>query len=54
MPEYLPAQKVNNVQARRAVTEKAEQSSRLQGIRSISKPDLRSLIEWREEAKADW
>jgi UDP-glucose 4-epimerase len=51
-PEYLPARSVNNVQARRAATEKAE---RLLGFRATVdlESGLRSLIEWRKEAKAE-
>ena len=51
-PEYVPARKVNNVQARRAATEKAE---RLLGFKATVdlKSGLRSLIQWRKEAKAE-
>jgi UDP-glucose 4-epimerase len=52
MPEYLPARSVNNVQARRAVTEKAE---RLLGFKATVdlESGLRSLIDWRKETKAE-
>ncbi len=52
MPEYLPARSVNNVQARRAVTEKAE---RLLGFKASVdlESGLRSLIDWRKETKAE-
>jgi len=49
-PEYHEARKVNNVQARRAATEKAE---KLLGFKSRVdlETGLRSLIEWRDQAK---
>jgi UDP-glucose 4-epimerase len=52
LPEYLPARSVNNVQARRALTEKAE---RLLGFKAAVGLDtgLRYLIDWRKEAKGE-
>lgn len=49
-PEYLPARKVNNVQARRASTAKAE---RMLGFtaRVDLKAGLKSLLEWRNHAR---
>jgi UDP-glucose 4-epimerase len=51
-PEYREARKVNNVQARRAAVEKAAQQL---GFRAHVKLEdgLRSLLAWREEAKAE-
>jgi UDP-glucose 4-epimerase len=51
-PEYLQARKVNNVQARRAATEKAE---KMLGFRTSVdlESGLRALIRWREEAKSE-
>jgi UDP-glucose 4-epimerase len=51
-PEYREARKVNNVQARRAAVEKA---ARQLGFRAQVKLEdgLRSLLAWREEAKAE-
>jgi UDP-glucose 4-epimerase len=51
-PEYHPARTVNNVQSRRASTEKA---AKLLGFEtSVSLENgLRSLIEWRKEAKSE-
>jgi UDP-glucose 4-epimerase len=51
-PEYREARKVNNVQARRAAVDKA---ARLLGFRAQVKLEdgLRSLLAWREEAKAE-
>jgi UDP-glucose 4-epimerase len=51
-PEYREARKVNNVQARRAAVEKAAQQL---GFRAHIKLEdgLRSLLAWREEAKAE-
>jgi UDP-glucose 4-epimerase len=51
-PEYREARKVNNVQARRAAVEKAAQQL---GFRAQVKLEdgLRSLLAWREEAKAE-
>lgn len=51
-PQYREARKVNNVQARRAAVEKA---ARLLGFRAQVKLEdgLRSLLAWREEAKAE-
>jgi UDP-glucose 4-epimerase len=52
-PEYREARKVNNVQARRAAVDKA---ARLLGFRAQVKLEdgLRSLLAWREEAKAEF
>lgn len=49
-PEYHEARKVNNVQARRAATEKAE---KLLGFKARVdlETGLRSLIQWRDQAK---
>jgi UDP-glucose 4-epimerase len=51
-PEYVAARKVNNVQARRASTEKAE---RMLGF--TAKVDLesglRSLLQWRDRARLE-
>ncbi|MEP6754696.1 MAG: NAD-dependent epimerase/dehydratase family protein [Chthonomonadales bacterium] len=49
-PEYHEARRVNNVQARRAATEKAE---RLLGFKARIdlETGLRSLIQWRDQAK---
>ncbi len=49
-PEYHEARKVNNVQARRAATEKAE---KLLGFKTRVdlETGLRSLIQWRDQAK---
>lgn len=49
-PEYHEARKVNNVQARRAATEKAE---KLLGFKANVdlETGLRSLIQWRDQAK---
>jgi len=51
-PEYCEERKVNNVQARRAGTQKAENTL---GFRSNIdlETGLRMLIEWRREAKAE-
>jgi len=51
-PEFLPARTVNNVQSRRAATEKAE---RLLGFRTSVplEEGLRALIEWRKSAKTE-
>jgi UDP-glucose 4-epimerase len=51
-PEYHPARSVNNVQARRASTKKAEE---LLGFKTTVdlESGLRSLIEWRKEAKSE-
>jgi UDP-glucose 4-epimerase len=51
-PQYHEARKVNNVQARRAAVEKA---ARLLDFRAQVKLEdgLRSLLVWREEAKAE-
>jgi nucleoside-diphosphate-sugar epimerase len=51
-PEYREARKVNNVQARRAAVDKA---ARLLGFCAQVKLEdgLRSLLAWREEAKAE-
>jgi UDP-glucose 4-epimerase len=51
-PEYLPARKVNNVQARRAATDKAE---KMLGFRTSVDLEngLRALIHWREETKSE-
>jgi UDP-glucose 4-epimerase len=51
-PQYHEARKVNNVQARRAAVEKA---TRLLDFRAQVKLEdgLRSLLVWREEAKAE-
>ncbi len=51
-PEYLPARSVNNVQARRAVTEKAERLLNFKATVDLES-GLKSLIEWRKEAKAE-
>jgi UDP-glucose 4-epimerase len=51
-PEYREARKVNNVQARRAATEKAE---RMLGFKAgiDLETGLRSLIEWRNQVKSE-
>jgi UDP-glucose 4-epimerase len=51
-PEYHEARKVNNVQARRAATDKAE---KMLGFRAHVglEAGLQSLIRWRDQAKAE-
>jgi UDP-glucose 4-epimerase len=51
-PEYHDARKVNNVQARRATTEKAE---KLLGFtaRVDLESGLKSLIRWRDQTKSE-
>jgi UDP-glucose 4-epimerase len=51
-PEYHEARKVNNVQARRAATEKAE---RMLGFKAAIdlETGLRRLIQWRDQVKAE-
>jgi UDP-glucose 4-epimerase len=52
VPEYHPARSVNNVQARRASTQKAES---LLGFKAKIdlESGLRALVEWREEARSE-
>jgi UDP-glucose 4-epimerase len=51
-PEYHEARKVNNVQARRATTQKAE---KMLGFRAHVdlETGLKSLIQWREQNKSE-
>lgn len=49
-PEYHPARTVNNVQARRATTEKAERMLKFKASVDLE-AGLRSLIAWRREVK---
>jgi UDP-glucose 4-epimerase len=51
-PEYHEARKVNNVQARRATTEKAE---KMLGFRAHVdlETGLKSLIQWRDQTRSD-
>jgi UDP-glucose 4-epimerase len=51
-PEYHPARKVNNVQARLAATDKAE---KMLGFRAEIdlETGIKSLLEWRNEMKSD-
>jgi len=51
-PEYREARKVNNVQARRATTEKAEKMLGFKA-RVDLETGLKSLIQWRDQAKSE-
>ena len=51
-PEYFPARKVNNVQARRAAVGKAEKILSFKAKIDLE-TGLRALIQWRKEAKAE-
>ena len=49
-PEFHEARKVNNVQARRAATEKAEKMLKFRAGINLE-AGLRSLVEWRDQTK---
>ncbi len=51
-PEYMPARKVNNVQARRAAIEKAEKMLGFRGQIDLE-TGLKVLIKWRSATKAE-
>jgi UDP-glucose 4-epimerase len=51
-PEYHEARKVNNVQARRATTEKAERMLNFKASVDLE-TGLRQLIQWRNQVKAE-
>lgn len=51
-PEYLPARKVNNVQARRAAIDKAQKMLGFTAQIDLES-GLKSLIQWREETKSE-
>jgi UDP-glucose 4-epimerase len=51
-PEYHEARKVNNVQARRATTEKAEKMLGFKAHVDLE-TGLKSLIQWRDQAKSE-